>query len=256
MEDRHVTFRDQKYQTSLGNTRLRAETDTIAQFFDPPSFATGVDMSTPVRPASRAQNPQPTRGSQLPITYGGHVYASTVDSDSPRRRQFEDTALLDLQDESFNNTISSVPSPPPRIAALPSRLAEPMHARRSSIESVSSAIATLHVRSSTQPAVLSEMEELEEQAEALERAFVMNSGGRGKQELRIMRKKAESFWEFGLTLRTFRCWLQSYERERVGGVNKARRLKLTFCANRWIRYSLSERLTTLKWREPSHDGGT
>jgi hypothetical protein len=59
------------------------------------------------------------------------------------------------------------------------------------------------------------MEDLEQQAEALERAFLLNSGGRGKQELRIMRKKAESFWEFGLTLRTFRHWLESYEHERV-----------------------------------------
>lgn len=215
VEDLHVTFRDHKYQTPLNGTRTRAETDTIAQFFDPPSFATGVDMSTPIRPASRAKATQALRDPSVPVTYGGHVYASTVGSGSPLRQEFDDTALLELQDESFNNTISSVPSPPPRIAALSSRFIEPAQVHRTSVESVSSAIGSLQTRTTTAPAVVSEMENLEQQAEALERAFLLNSGGRGKQELRIMRKKAESFWEFGLTLRTFRHWLESYEHERV-----------------------------------------
>lgn len=110
VEDLHVAFRDYKYQTPLAGTRVRTETDTIAQFFDPPSFATGVDMSTPLRPASRTKNTQLARDPNVPIAYGALVYASTVDSGSPRRRQFDDTAMLELQDESFNNTISSVPS--------------------------------------------------------------------------------------------------------------------------------------------------
>jgi hypothetical protein len=208
VEDLNITFRDQKYQAPSGS-RPQVHADPL---FDPPSFATGLDTSTPVRPASRTRT-RTTRDPSVPVTYGGVVYASTIDSGSPPRRTYDDTALMELQDESFNNTISSVPSPPPRVLALPTvKQAE----HRSSVPT--KAAEPSHLREPLTSGLL-EMHQLEQEAEAMEKAF-LHTSGRGKQELRIMRKKAESFWEYGLTLRTFRHWLQSYEHERVrAGVN-------------------------------------
>ena len=216
VEDLNLTYRDQKYQAPFSRTQSRAPVHADPALFDPPSFATGLDMSTPIRPASRLRNTRADRDRSVPATYGGVVYASTVNSGSEPRKAYDDTALMELQDESFNNTISSVPSPPPRVLALPSEPAKPQRGYRSSVESTTNALESSHLRT-TEPMTsgLLEMHQLEQEAEAMEKAFLHTAGGRGKQDLRIMRKKAESFWEFGLTLRTFRHWLQSYEHERV-----------------------------------------
>lgn len=216
VEDLNLTYGDQKYQAPSVRTQSRAPVLADPALFDPPSFATGLDMSTPIRPTSRMRNTHAVRDPSVPATYGGIVYASTVNSGSESRKAYDDTALMELQDESFNNTISSVPSPPPRVLALPSGPAKSQRGYRPSVESTTNALISLHLRTA-EPITsgLLEMHQLEQEAEAMEKAFLYTAGGRGKQELRIMRKKAESFWEFGLTLRTFRHWLQSYEHERV-----------------------------------------
>lgn len=240
IEDLDVSFQDQKYQAPLAGTASRTQIRAEAPLFDPPSFAAGLDMSTPVRPASRARNTHiAPRDPSVPATYGGVVYASTVDSGSPPRRTYDDTALMELQDESFNNTISSVPSPPPRVLALPSRTLKPELEYRPSVDSATNALESLHLRPTAHmTSGLLEMHQLEEEAEAMEKAFLHTAGGRGKQELRIMRKKAESFWEFGLTLRTFRHWLQSYEHERVRVTRCERdRLDADIKSIRWTKFS-------------------
>lgn len=215
VDDVNVTFEQVIYRPASRNVRP----PPLPAMFDEPSFATDLlEMSTPMRPTTGTKRDttragRSIRDAGIPLTYGGHVHnSSSADEgigfdDTPVQEMYSD----DLDEESFNNTISSVPSPAPRIAALPVRRDDERvatiyrHRRDESADTVEDTT------------INREMDELEREAEELERRALASgaSGGRGKLELRLMRKKAESFWEFGLTLRTFRRWLQVFENERV-----------------------------------------
>jgi hypothetical protein len=199
-----------------------------ALMFDGPSFATDLlETSTPIRPATAMKRDitdpgQTTTESGIPLAYAGQVYnSSSVKGGIDKAIGFDDASLQemydnDVEEESFNNTISSVPSPAPRIAAAApqakhetDRVATIYRHHRDPSDTVEDTTINL------------EMEALEREAEDMERRALAGaaSGGRGKLELRLMRKKAESFWEFGLTLRMFRKWLQEFEYERVSSVS-------------------------------------
>ncbi|KAJ9099155.1 hypothetical protein QFC21_004034 [Naganishia friedmannii] len=233
VDDVNVTFEQDIYRPVSRTARPLPPAATAAMF-DEPSFATDLlETSTPIRPTTATNRDttaagRPTRGPGIPLAYAGDVYGDEAIG-------FDDSPFQEIHDdeeESFNNTISSVPSPAPRIAPLP--------LRRDEAERVATIYRHRRDASDTaeETTINLEMDALDREAEELERRALMGAagGGRGKLELRLMRKKAESFWEFGLTLRTFRKWLQEFEYERGDQIQLIREidhLKIARTFTRW-----------------------
>lgn len=231
VDDVNVPFEQDIYRPI---SRTARPPPPAALMFDGPSFATDLlETSTPIRPATAMKRDitdpgQTTTESGIPLAYAGQVYnSSSVKESIDQAIGFDDASLQemydnDVEEESFNNTISSVPSPAPRIAAAAPRakhetdrvVATIYRHHRDPSDTVEDTTINLEMEAL-------EREALEREAEDMERRALAGaaSGGRGKLELRLMRKKAESFWEFGLTLRMFRKWLQEFEYERVSSVS-------------------------------------
>ncbi|KAJ9116344.1 hypothetical protein QFC22_004784 [Naganishia vaughanmartiniae] len=218
----NVTFEQDIYRPLSRTARAPVVAEAM---FEEPSFATDLlEMSTPIRTTTTEKRDttdvaRSTKDPGIPLAYAGPIYSSSsAYRGNGQAIDLDDTPLQGtysgVEEESFNNTISSVPSPAPRIAAaLPfreketERVATIYRHRRDTSTSDTVEDTTINL----------ELDELEREAEEMERRALAGtaSGGRGKLELRLMRKKAESFWEFGLTLRTFRRWLQVFEYERI-----------------------------------------